>query len=521
MSALMILGVAADIQEIKELIVVFKSLYDSTKLAKREVPQLAHFLIKRSVSLCDGIEAAAKGKRDENLHPTIRAATLTLRDTMVRVNEVAIKANDANFINRLLFAKEYHDELKQAAENLTGAVTDLNLILRLDVSPDRIAAEVQRAVERDDAALLESFQQMLNTYHAELYRKMDLQHENVLEVLDAMHSRIKNMQSVQPTDRIENVMGNAYKHVATTIARNSMLRQKPTQYQAQIGALAVTSFDFVESQNGDLGTGSFGKVVRATWVVTGTVVAIKRIFRLQGYLNTNDDARDTVAREACMWSNLRHPHVLPLLGVSLTSDSPFFVMPLMENGDLSTYAKGRPQQHLRLLHETAQGMAYLHSRSVVHGDLKANNVLVDHGGRALVCDFGAGNVRWLAPERYKHGEKYQFEPDVFSFAMVMYELNADSGINTPASTTTTLAPSRPGLSIQRGSTLRIIYPYIPKCNDELAIVKGDIVRVDEVYADGWALGRLLNAAGTAVGKAGFFPLIFTERCHPNDDNASA
>ncbi|KAJ3361229.1 hypothetical protein GGF32_007660 [Allomyces javanicus] len=117
-------------------------------------------------------------------------------------------------------------------------------------------------------------------------------------------------------------------------------------------------------------------------------------------------------------------------------------MPLMGNGDLFTYAKGRPQQHVCLLHETAQDMAYLHSKNVVHGGLKANNVLVDHGGHAQVCDFGlsqvlsmvadrlgtyqpgksVGNVRWLAPERYKHGEKYQFEPDVFAFAMVMYEV---------------------------------------------------------------------------------------------------
>ncbi|KAJ3361220.1 hypothetical protein GGF32_007650 [Allomyces javanicus] len=230
MSGPELLGVAIGLQEIKELIVVFKSIYDSTSVAKRDIPQLANLLIERSINLCDALEAAAKNKSDTDLHPTVRAATWTLRDTLVRVNEVAIKANDASFIARLLFAKDYHDELKQAAAALTGVVTDLNLILRLDVSPDRIAAKVQSATEQDDAALLGSFRQMLNTYHSDLYQKMDLQHRNVLEVLDAMHSRIKNMQSLQPTDQMQAVMGNAYKHVATTIARNSMMRQRPTQY---------------------------------------------------------------------------------------------------------------------------------------------------------------------------------------------------------------------------------------------------------------------------------------------------
>ncbi|KNE68301.1 TKL/TKL-CCIN protein kinase [Allomyces macrogynus ATCC 38327] len=436
-----LLGVAVGLQEIKELIVVFKSIYDTTQLVNYEIPRLARLLIERSINLCDALMAAAQHKRDENLHPTIRAATRTLRNTLVQVNEVAIKANHAKFINRLLFAKDYHDTLKRAAETLTGVVTDLNLILRLDVSPDCISAEVQRAAQQDDAALLKSFQQMLDTYHADLYQKMNLQHQNVIEVLDAMHRRIKELQGVQPTDQMQTVMGKTYDYVAATISRHSILPRKPKQHQGQISELAVTSFDFFESNK--LVIGSSGVVVRATWVATGTRVAIKQMHNLHGRFRNDEHARDIVALEAKLWCKLRHPHVLPLLGVSLTSDSPFFVMPLMENGNLAVYAKERPHHHLRLLHETAQGMAYLHSKSIVHGDLQASHVLVDHGGHAQVCDFGLaqvlptaadrigtyqpgksrGNVRWIAPERYKHGP-YQFEPDVFAFAMVMYEVVA-------------------------------------------------------------------------------------------------
>ncbi|KAJ3364046.1 hypothetical protein GGF32_002820 [Allomyces javanicus] len=174
----------------------------------------------------------------------------------------------------------------------------------------------------------------------------------------------------------------------------------------------------------------------ASFSSSGTRVAIKRFDGIKGI---DAKAREMVVHEARTWCELQHPHVLQMQGISLASDPPFFVMPLMENGDLSKYAVGRPGEHLRLLHETAMGMAYLHSKLIFHGDLKANNVLVDHGSRAQVCDFGmsrllsaavtrastyvpgssAGNVRWLAPERYVRGAKYQTEPDIFAFAMVV------------------------------------------------------------------------------------------------------
>ncbi|ORZ40648.1 kinase-like domain-containing protein [Catenaria anguillulae PL171] len=120
-------------------------------------------------------------------------------------------------------------------------------------------------------------------------------------------------------------------------------------------------------------------------------------------------------------------------------------MPYTDGGDLVTFSKGKsPEEHLRLLHETAQGMAYLHSRNVFHGDLKGKNVLIDGpSGHARVCDFGqsrlssattavralatpaapiVGNVRWIAPERYDPKAEWSLEPDVFAFAMVVYEV---------------------------------------------------------------------------------------------------
>lgn len=51
----------------------------------------------------------------------------------------------------------------------------------------------------------------------------------------------------------------------------------------------------------------------------------------------------------------------------------------MRNGSVVSYLRSRPGEadHVQMVHEIAVGMDYLHSRGVLHGDLKAVNVLVD------------------------------------------------------------------------------------------------------------------------------------------------
>ncbi|KAI9183001.1 hypothetical protein H9P43_003917 [Blastocladiella emersonii ATCC 22665] len=195
-----------------------------------------------------------------------------------------------------------------------------------------------------------------------------------------------------------------------------------------------------------LGKGSFGKVVKATLRSSSTDVAVKYLDPLAG-AHASLAAKDfitAVRAEAHILGGLRHPNVVDLLGYSLNSDAPFLVMPLMEGGDLATYAIGRPSEHLRLLLDTARGMAHLHSMNIAHGDLRGVNVLVHRSGIAVVADFGlartigangtgrletfeegkVGNTRWLAPERTIPGSTWHLTPDVFAYAMVCYEVVA-------------------------------------------------------------------------------------------------
>ncbi|KAE9384775.1 kinase-like protein, partial [Gymnopus androsaceus JB14] len=92
--------------------------------------------------------------------------------------------------------------------------------------------------------------------------------------------------------------------------------------------------------------------------------------------------------------------------------------------------------------DVANGLAYLHSMSIVHGDLKGVNVLITSVGRACVSDFGLsriaesggelwkmtssisnvkGSTRWMAPELFR-ASPASYESDVYAFACVCYEI---------------------------------------------------------------------------------------------------
>ena len=96
------------------------------------------------------------------------------------------------------------------------------------------------------------------------------------------------------------------------------------------------------------------------------------------------------------------------------------------------------------IHDVASGLAYLHSKKIVHGDLKGVNILITASLRACIADFGlsrvadtqglrmttsntrpVGTARWLAPELLIGGGRSSKESDVYSYACVCYEVSPD------------------------------------------------------------------------------------------------
>ncbi|KAF8805001.1 hypothetical protein BYT27DRAFT_7193708 [Phlegmacium glaucopus] len=93
----------------------------------------------------------------------------------------------------------------------------------------------------------------------------------------------------------------------------------------------------------------------------------------------------------------------------------------------------------RFMHEIAKGMEYLHSRGVLHGDLKGANVLVDDKYRCVISDFGLsemkseayrisrtplphGTLRWQSPELMAGESQLTQEIDVWAFSICCVEI---------------------------------------------------------------------------------------------------
>ncbi|KAJ7193806.1 kinase-like domain-containing protein, partial [Mycena pura] len=115
--------------------------------------------------------------------------------------------------------------------------------------------------------------------------------------------------------------------------------------------------------------GGFADVYRA--MLGKNHVALKRL----RVFTSATQSRGKFCREAVIWKNLRHRFILPFLGVDRVTFSPFLCMvsPWMKNGTILKYlsesARGRAEV-LQLLLEIAQGLEYLHSVNIVHGDLR-------------------------------------------------------------------------------------------------------------------------------------------------------
>ncbi len=152
------------------------------------------------------------------------------------------------------------------------------------------------------------------------------------------------------------------------------------------------------------------------------------------------------------------------LGANILDSRPFIVMPFIKNGNAQEYILRHPEcnrlelvsifpldqplSSIRSLILTSSAQAYhislglmhLHVHKVIHGDLKAVNVLIDDGPKALLSDFGLSKIKansnskltkadtvpqgslcWMAPEIFQ-GKRMKTSCDMYALAMTIFEV---------------------------------------------------------------------------------------------------
>jgi serine/threonine protein kinase len=182
-----------------------------------------------------------------------------------------------------------------------------------------------------------------------------------------------------------------------------------------------------------IGAGSFATVYRARDNELGREVAIKQIH--QQFL-ADPKLLDRYWAEAQLLASLQHPNIVTIFDI--VRDRGWLIMELMQ-ANLRDRLQGR-QMDLKSLKTTVahclRALKYLHSRGVIHGDIKPSNLMIDARKRVKLGDFGLarrvsdeegslikGTTKYMAPEVVsdEFGEVGP-QSDLYSLGFTSYEL---------------------------------------------------------------------------------------------------
>jgi len=155
--------------------------------------------------------------------------------------------------------------------------------------------------------------------------------------------------------------------------------------------------------HGELARGGMGLILQGRDLDLGRELAIKVLH------DSHLDRPEVVQRfveEAQIQGQLQHPGVVPVHELGMFTDKrPFFSMKLVTGETLAARLKARstlPDQRavlLKIFEQVCQTMAYVHSRGVIHRDLKPTNIMVGSFGEALVMDWGLAKLLGVRGDR--------------------------------------------------------------------------------------------------------------------------
>uniref|UniRef100_A0ACD5VG67 Uncharacterized protein n=1 Tax=Avena sativa TaxID=4498 RepID=A0ACD5VG67_AVESA len=183
-----------------------------------------------------------------------------------------------------------------------------------------------------------------------------------------------------------------------------------------------------------LGRGASGAVVSlAADDLSGALFAVKSA-------RASGAEAEQLRREGDILSGLSSPHVLPCLGFRANADAAGECQLFLEFApggsvaDVAERSGGRLEERAIRAYaaDVARGLAYLHGRSLVHGDVKGRNIVVGADGRAKIADFGCartvgsdrpigGTPAFMAPE-VARGEEQGPAADVWALGCTVVEM---------------------------------------------------------------------------------------------------
>ncbi|XP_045929240.1 serine/threonine-protein kinase SIK3 homolog isoform X3 [Micropterus dolomieu] len=185
-----------------------------------------------------------------------------------------------------------------------------------------------------------------------------------------------------------------------------------------------------------IGKGNFAVVKLATHIITKAKVAIKIVDKTQ----LDDENLKKIFREVQIMKLLKHPHIIRLYQVMETERMIYLVTEYASGGEIFDHlvAHGRMAEKdaRRKFKQIVAAVHFCHCRNIVHRDLKAENLLLDHNLNIKIADFGFSNLfsrgqllktwcgspPYAAPELFEGKEYDGPKVDIWSLGVVLYVL---------------------------------------------------------------------------------------------------
>jgi len=187
-----------------------------------------------------------------------------------------------------------------------------------------------------------------------------------------------------------------------------------------------------------IGSGSFGTVYVGSW---HGKVALKKL----NVKNPTPDQLEAFKNEVTVLRKTRHGNILLFMGCVSKDDQLTIVTEYCQGSSLFKHlhvleSEFELKQCVDISRQIAQGMRYLHSKAILHRDLKSQNVFLREDLTVKIGDFGlatlktkwneasksiaTGSILWMAPEiiRMKDAESFTFKSDVYAYGIVLYEI---------------------------------------------------------------------------------------------------
>ncbi|WDE95361.1 serine/threonine-protein kinase [Lentisphaera profundi] len=177
---------------------------------------------------------------------------------------------------------------------------------------------------------------------------------------------------------------------------------------------------------GEIDQGGMKKIFRAKDLKAERIVALAQLKR-----EAKQETIEQFLREARLTASLQHPNIITIYDIGIDeNNSPFFTMELLEGQTLKSFIENKASQEFNIdvFLKICDAIAFAHSHSILHLDLKPENVYVGSFGQVTVCDWGIARILKQDEEAEVSP---QFDPDILNHMTLQGQIKGTPGFMAP------------------------------------------------------------------------------------------